>query len=71
MEGTGYLSFYLSYLARAHAELRRKEPRPPLARSGQGAASARTVGPGLRVVYGGFHTRGLKQAKALPEEPAA
>ena len=53
MGGTGYLPFYLSYLARAHAELRRKEPRPPLARSGQGAASARTVGPGLRVAYGG------------------
>jgi hypothetical protein len=27
--------------------------RTPLARPGQGAASARTAGPGLRVVYGG------------------
>jgi hypothetical protein len=34
------------------------EPRTPLARSGQGAASARTVGSGLRVVYGGVrHAR--------------
>ena len=33
-------------------------PRPPLARPRQGAASARTVGPGLRVVYGGVrHAR--------------
>ena len=28
------------------------EPRPPLARPGQGAASARTAFSGLRVVYG-------------------
>src|SRR5262249_57241821 len=32
---------------------RRHEPRPPLARPGQGAASARTAGSGVRVVYGG------------------
>jgi hypothetical protein len=32
---------------------RRHEPRASLARPGQGAASARTVGSGLRVVYGG------------------
>jgi predicted ATPase len=31
---------------------RRHEPRTPLARAGQGAASARTVGSGLRVVHG-------------------
>jgi predicted ATPase len=37
---------------------RRHEPRTPLARPGQGAASARTVGSGLRVVYGGVrHAR--------------
>jgi hypothetical protein len=29
------------------------EPRAPLARPGQGATSARTVGSGVRVVYGG------------------
>ena len=33
---------------------RRNEPRAPLARAGQGERSARTVGAGLRVVYGGF-----------------
>src|SRR5262249_22445733 len=31
---------------------RRHEPRTPLARPGQGAASARTAGSGLRVVHG-------------------
>src|SRR5215467_7153403 len=37
---------------------RRHEPRAALARPGQGAASARTVGPGVRVVYGGVrHAR--------------
>ena len=49
---------------------RRHEPRTPLARPGQGAASARTVAP----VYGwfteGFDTRDLKEAKALLEELA-
>src|SRR6516162_3477315 len=34
------------------------QPRAPLARPGQGAASARTVGSGLWVVYGGVrHAR--------------
>src|SRR5262249_25464239 len=37
---------------------RRHEPRTPLARPGQGAASARIVGSGLRVVHGGVrHAR--------------
>ena len=37
---------------------RRNEPRAPLARPGQGAASARTAGSGLRVVHGGVrHAR--------------
>ena len=37
---------------------RRHEPRTPLARPGQGAASARTVCSGLRVVHGGLrHAR--------------
>ena len=37
---------------------RRNEPRTPLARPGQGAASARTAGSGLRVVHGGVrHAR--------------
>ena len=37
---------------------RRHEPCTPLARPGQGAASARTVGSGLRLVYGRFrHAR--------------
>ena len=50
---------------------RRDEPRTPLARPGQGAASARTLAP----VYGwfteGFDTRDLKEAKVLLEELAA
>ena len=49
----------------------RHEPRAPLARPRQGAASARTVAP----VYGwfteGFDTRDLKEAKALLGELAA
>ena len=37
---------------------RRNEPRAALARPGQGAASARTAGSGLRLVYGGVrHAR--------------
>src|SRR5580704_6184661 len=37
---------------------RRNEPRAPLAGPGQGEASARAVGAGLRVVYGGLrHAR--------------
>jgi hypothetical protein len=39
----------------------------PLAFPGQGAASSRTVGSGVRVVHGGFDTRDLKEAKALLE----
>ena len=50
---------------------RRHEPRAPLARPGQGAASARTARSGLRLVYEGFDTRDLKEAKALLEELAA
>jgi hypothetical protein len=46
------------------------EPRTPLARPGQGAASARTAGSGVWVVYEGFDTRDLKGAKALLEELA-
>jgi len=37
---------------------RRHEPRAPLARPGQGAASARTACYGLRVVYGGVRHAG-------------
>ena len=46
------------------------EPRTSVVRPGQSAASARTVGSGLRMVYGGFDTRDLKEAKALLEELA-
>ena len=44
------------------------EPCTPLARPRQGAARARTVGSGLRVVTEGFDTRDLKEARALLEE---
>ena len=42
-----------------------------MALSGQGAASARTACSDLRVVYGDFGTRDLKEAKGLLEELAA
>ena len=52
---------------------RRHEPRPPLARPGQCAASARTASSGftLRWFTEGFDTRDLKEAKALLEELAS
>ena len=50
---------------------RRNEPRAPLARPGQAAASSRTACSGLRLVHGGFDTLDLKEAKALLEELAA
>ena len=45
---------------------RRDEPRTPLARPGQGAASARTAGSGLRVVH-----RGVRHARSEGGEGAA
>ena len=45
---------------------RRHEPRTPLARPGQGAASARTAGSGLRLVH-----RGLRHARSEGGEGAA
>ena len=44
------------------------DPRAPLARPGQDAASPRTARSGLRVVYRGVQTRDLKEAKALLDE---